>query len=264
MNAIALIAYNTFRDAIRQKIVFLMAFVAVALTLSSRYLLNFDLGHEQLGFIADFTTGALGFFGTIIAIVSVCQLFYSEFEGRTAATLLSKPVGALEFVAGKFCGVAMLLAVFVLAVSVLGAAMMLYVQRLLEGAPDDILIGRRLNLDIPGFCAFAFLQFLKLVTVAAMATFVCMVSRSLMFSVIVSFMACAVSLVIGSEFTEAGGAFERAAAWVFPNLRVFEASEAFIFEGAKVSALLAAAAYSAVYSAALCALGIWAFSGREV
>jgi hypothetical protein len=263
MNALILIALNTFKDAIRQKVIFLMAFVAFALTLSSNYLLKFNLGQEQLAFIADFTTGALGFFGSVIAIVSVCQLFYSEFDNRTAMTLLSKPLGSFEFVAGKLLGAAMLLAVFVFAVSVLGYAMMAYTQYRLRELPPDILVGRHLELSASGFAAYAFLQFLKLLTVASLATFVCMVSRSLMFAIIVSFMACAVSLVLGSDFAEGGGIVEQVATFFFPNLRVFAASEAFIFEGANAAQLFAAAGYSLIYSFTLCALGVWAFSTRE-
>jgi ABC-type transport system involved in multi-copper enzyme maturation permease subunit len=264
MRALLLIASNTFKDAIRQKIVFLMAFVALALTFSSTYLLKFDLGHEQLSFIADFTTGALGFFGTVIAIVSVCQLFYSEFESRTATTLLSKPLGSFEFVAGKLLGAAMLLAVFVLVVSVLGCAMLAYTEHRLKDMPADILGGRRLSMTVGGFFAYSVLQFFKLLTVAAVATFICMVSRSLMFAIIVSFMACAVSLAIGSDFAEGGGFAEQLASLFFPNMRLFEVAEKFIFEGVDFAKFFAASAYSMIYTCALCAIGVWAFHTREI
>lgn len=264
MRSVFIIAYNTFRDALRQKIMYLMAFVALALTVSSYYLLRLDLGHEQLSFIADFTTGALGFFGAVIAITSVCQLFYSEFESKTATTLLSKPVGAFEFVAGKLAGEAYLLAFFVLSVSVLGAAVMMYVEAKLSGLPDEMIIGRRLSLNLGGFAAFAFLQFLKLMTIASMAAFICMVSRSLMFAIIVSFMACAVSLMLGSEFMEAGGILEKSAGLLFPNLRIFEASEKFIFEGIDTAKFFAAFAYSIIYIFVFCALAVWAFANREI
>ena len=96
-----IIAANTLKESLRQKLILLLALVAVVLVASSNYFLKLDLGHEKLKFVFDFTSGALGFFGSIIAIVSACQLFHSEFENRTAITLLSKPVGYAGFAFGK-------------------------------------------------------------------------------------------------------------------------------------------------------------------
>ncbi|MFR6034540.1 MAG: hypothetical protein ACLUKN_16030 [Bacilli bacterium] len=93
MKSVFTIAANTFRDAIRQKLIMLIALIAFALVISSKYFLRLDLGHEQLRFVFDFGSGAIGFFGSIIAVVSTCQLFHSEIDNKTIVTLLSKPVG---------------------------------------------------------------------------------------------------------------------------------------------------------------------------
>ena len=71
-----IISANTFREALRQKLILLLALVALGLVASSNYFLKLDLGHERLKFVFDFTSGALGFFGSIIAIVATCQLFH--------------------------------------------------------------------------------------------------------------------------------------------------------------------------------------------
>ena len=91
MRNVFLISANTLRETLRQKLMILVALVALALVLSSKYLLSLDLGHEQLRFVFDFGSGALGFFGSIIAVVATCQIFHSELENKTVITLLSKP-----------------------------------------------------------------------------------------------------------------------------------------------------------------------------
>ena len=59
-----IIAANTLKESLRQKLILLLALVAVVLVASSNYFLKLDLGHEKLKFVFDFTSGALGFFGS--------------------------------------------------------------------------------------------------------------------------------------------------------------------------------------------------------
>ena len=44
MKSVFTIAANTFRDAIRQKLIMLIALIAFALVISSKYFLRLDLG----------------------------------------------------------------------------------------------------------------------------------------------------------------------------------------------------------------------------
>ena len=112
MRAFFAITKNTFREARREKLVLLAAFVALMLVGAANYFLKLDLGHERLKFVFDFSNGALGFFGSIIAVVLSCKTFHSELENRTIVTLLSKPVRAWQFVFGKMSGVGIMLGVF--------------------------------------------------------------------------------------------------------------------------------------------------------
>lgn len=264
MRAMFIIAANTFRDVLRQKVIWLMILAALVLTLSSKYLLKMNIGQEQLVFISDFTTGALGFFGTIIAITSICQMLYSEFENRTATTLLSKPVSAADFVFGKLFGEVYLLGVFVVMLCVSGGIMMFYVQSQILEMPEEMLIGRLTHINFAGFAAYGIVQFLKLLTIAAMSLFICIVSRSLMFAIIVSFMACMVSLMMASEFSEGGGLAQQIAGAFFPNFKIFEASESFIFNDFETLKFLAILGYSLIYILMFGLLGSYLFSKREV
>ena len=136
MRRVCIISANTFREALRQKLILLLALAALALVAASNYFLKLDLGHERLKFVFDFDSGALGFFGSIIAIVATCQLFHSEFDSRTAVTLLSKPVGRLGFACGKAGGAFAALALFCAVVSACGCAMTAFAACSMPAGPS--------------------------------------------------------------------------------------------------------------------------------
>ena len=188
-----IIAANTLKESLRQKLILLLALVAVVLVASSNYFLKLDLGHEKLKFVFDFTSGALGFFGSIIAIVSACQLFHSEFENRTAITLLSKPVGYAGFAFGKSEGAfavpfAEELELFCTVVALCGCAMIALADSQTAHSGNSA----PLSPNYFGIAVFAAIQWLKLCTVAALSALICSVSTSLLFSVAVSFGAVAI------------------------------------------------------------------------
>lgn len=264
MRAAFIIAANTMRDALRQRLVFLMAACALILTLFSTYIMKMDLGHDAMRFVANFTSGALGFFGSIIAITSVCQLFYSEMDGRTVTTLLSKPVGLGGFVFGKLLGEAYMLAAFTAVIMAVGAFSLYGAHAKIAALPEEALSGAIPAVSWTGFAVFGALQFAKLMAVAAMACFVCALSRSMMFAIVVSFLMCAASLLSYSDFMSGGGWALAAASWLLPNLSVFEPSLEFIFSGADAAAALAALGYAAAYVGVFGLLAVWMFSNREL
>ena len=263
MRNITLISINTLHETLRQKLMLIIALVALALVLSSKYLLSLDLGHEQLRFVFDFGSGALGFFGSIMAVVATCQIFHSEIENKTAITLLSKPVGFAQFAAGKFFGAAMALALFAFAIAAATCAM-LFITRLGFGN-SEARLSAGLYTNYAGVCAFAFAQWCKLCAISAVSAFICSVSSSLLFSVIVSFMVLAASTA-GEVTLWLGGkseGFARLASYIFPDFHVFSALESFAFGPIDTGQFAAACAYAALYSFAAVAAAAFGFSRRE-
>ena len=102
---VRLIAAVTLREALRQKLVAVLALIAVGLVAGVRALRDFNFGASELKFIADFGDGAIAGFGAVLTVTLTAQLFFSEIENRTALTLLAKPVWRTEFLMGKFLGV---------------------------------------------------------------------------------------------------------------------------------------------------------------
>lgn len=263
MKSILIIASNTFRDAIRQKLILLIALIALALVISSKYFLKLDLGHEQLRFVFDFGSGAIGFFGSIIAIVSTCQLFHAEIDNKTVVTLLSKPVGSAEFACGKLLGAAAVLALFSAIITLATCSMLFYTQASFGESAQRLSAGLKINYC--GVAACCFVQWVKLCAIASVAAAVCSFSRSLLFSAVISFMCLAISLM-GAVTIGLGGernGFANFVSTIFPDFQIFNSAEAFAFSPIVPEAFLGAVGYGAIYVAALCILTSLSFSKRE-
>lgn len=101
--AVALAAY---REGLRQPMSWLIVVVAVVATWVSVFIPYFTFGDDfkmmkQIGFDVVMLSAAL--FGVLAASMSISE----EIEGRTAVTLMSKPVNRRQFLIGKFLGILM-------------------------------------------------------------------------------------------------------------------------------------------------------------
>ena len=115
MRTIFVIAKNTYRAAIRDRIVhgiIAFAFVFIAFTL---FLGSISLG-EDIIIIRSFGMAGIYFFSLIATIFLGASLLYTEMERRTIYLILAKPVSSGELILGKFFG---LLAAIVLIIAVM-------------------------------------------------------------------------------------------------------------------------------------------------
>lgn len=107
---LAAIAVNTFREAIRDKILYSLLFFAILMIGFSLVLGELSLG-DYTKIIKDLGLASISLFGTLIAIFVGIGLVYKEIEQRTIYTILSKPISRRGFILGKFLGLALTLAV---------------------------------------------------------------------------------------------------------------------------------------------------------
>ncbi len=135
---IGLIAANTFREAVRDRVLYNL--IAFALLMSGAAILvgQISIDIERL-VVINLGLTAVSLFGIVIAIFIGIGLVSKEIERRTLYTVLSRPVRRWEFIAGKFLGLAGTLVVntFFMAIGVFGA--LLYVSHHLQG-PDRWLL----------------------------------------------------------------------------------------------------------------------------
>ncbi len=97
------IAGNTYRETVRDKILYNLILFALILILSSIMLGKLTLGNE-VKVILDLGLSAISIFGMLIAIFIGIGLVYKELEKRTVYALLAKPVHRYELILGKYLG----------------------------------------------------------------------------------------------------------------------------------------------------------------
>jgi len=104
------IAFNTFKEAIKDRILYLLFFFAAACLIFSRILALLTVG-DRVKIIADVGLAALSLIGALMAILVGTGLVYKEIDKKTIYTLLVKPIRRRQFILGKFFGMVMTLGV---------------------------------------------------------------------------------------------------------------------------------------------------------
>ncbi|MBC7930114.1 MAG: ABC transporter permease, partial [Rubrivivax sp.] len=127
LSRVATIARNTFREAVRDRVLYNLVLFVLILTGGAIFLGELSAAQEAK-IIVDMGLSAMLLFGVFISIFVGVGLVYKEIERRTIYAIFAKPVGRGEFLAGKYLGLCLTLAVNV---AVMGAGVslaLLYVR----------------------------------------------------------------------------------------------------------------------------------------
>jgi ABC-type transport system involved in multi-copper enzyme maturation permease subunit len=133
------IAANTFREAVRDRVLYNLIAFALLLTGAAVLVGQISIEIEKL-VVINLGLTAVSLFGLVIAIFIGIGLVSKEIEKRTLYTVLSRPVRRWEFIAGKFFGLSGTLVVntFFMAIGVFAA--LLYVAHPLHAADVSIVV----------------------------------------------------------------------------------------------------------------------------
>ena len=153
MTRILIIARNTFREAVRDRVLYNLVVFVLLITASAIFLGELTAGQEART-IVNLGLSAMLLFGAFISIFVGVSLVSKEIERRTLYAVLSKPVGRGEFIVGKYLGLCLTLLVNVLIMGAGVSLALLYVG------------GGNLALSIWGA---VFLIFLELAILTAVA-----------------------------------------------------------------------------------------------
>src|SRR5262245_29951946 len=110
MQAIIVVAGNTFRETLRDKILYNLVLFALMLIGSSVLLGTLTIG-EQARIVNDIGLAAINLVAVIIAVFVGIGLVTKEIERRTIYTILARPITRLQFIIGKYLGLAVVVAV---------------------------------------------------------------------------------------------------------------------------------------------------------
>jgi ABC-type transport system involved in multi-copper enzyme maturation permease subunit len=133
------VALNTFREAVRDRVLYNLIFFALLMMGAAVLVGKISIGIERL-VIVNLGLSAISIFGLAMAIFIGVGLVSKEIEKRTLYTLLSKPIRRWEFLVGKFAGLLLTLVVNTFLMTLGLAAALLYVSRHLLRADVSILI----------------------------------------------------------------------------------------------------------------------------
>jgi Cu-processing system permease protein len=155
---IVAIALNTFRENRRDRVLFVLLGFAVLLVVAS--LLMGQLSpFDQSKILLDLSLTSITLIGTLISIFLGVTLVSREIERRTVFVLIAKPVSRVEFILGKFFGLAATLATATALMSVIVIATLLLRGLSVSTALLQSLFLLYLELLVMTSCALLFSSF---------------------------------------------------------------------------------------------------------
>jgi ABC-type transport system involved in multi-copper enzyme maturation permease subunit len=265
-----IIARATTKEAIRQPLFSLLMAIAILILITNTFLPFFSFG-EDFKMLMDCGLATILICGLLLAVWTASTSIADEIEGKTAMTLLSKPINRRQFVIGKYVGI--LSAVFWLLLPVMICFLGLIYYKVgydfREAAGSDPETGYKLMVVlqvVPGLI----LIFLEIAVLAALSVVI-----STRLPMVVNMVSCFAIFVVGHLTTllvQAGVVklelvqfMAKLIATVLPNLEHFN-TQAAIATGTLVPPvyLLFATAYCACYSTAAILLAFILFEDRDL
>jgi ABC-type transport system involved in multi-copper enzyme maturation permease subunit len=262
----AAIAVNVFRESVRDKVLYNLVLFAVLLTGSS-YLIGQLTAGQDVKIIKDLGLSATSLFGLFIAVFIGIGLVSKEVERRSIYSLLAKPIDRHQIVIGKYCGLALTLAVNV---AVMAAALYVVLAYMMRSAPPAVRAAWDAPALDPALLEAVALILVELLLVTAVALFFSTFSTPMLSA------AFTFGLYIVGHFSSdlrnfqqvvdsaAAARVARALYWVLPNLAQFDV-KADVVHGVRVPLgyIAVTAGYGAVYIAMLLTIAVLIFSRRD-
>lgn len=247
------IATNTFREAVKDKVLYALLFFALLMIGGSLILGTLSVG-EHIKILKDFGLASISIFGTLIAIFVGVGLVYKEIERKTVYSLLAKPISRSEFVLGKYVGLLFTVAV---EVAVMAGLLLALVYVYQGTAATHLLIA-------------VFLTTIEIMVMMAVALFFSSFSTPIlsgMFTLAVYLIGhlSADLLTFGEKIHDAKTlAVTRLIYYLAPNLETFNVRASVVHgEAVGWEYVLYATAYGLVYVGALLCLTALIFSRRD-
>ena len=253
VNRLLAVAANTFRETVRERVLYNLVFFAIVMTLSSLLLGELSIRQDEK-IIKDIGLAAMDVFGTLIAVFIGVGLVSKEIERRSLYPLLAKPLSRTELFLGKFAGLA-----FTLLVNISVMAVGLYIALFLARRSGGLMLLKAI-----------YPIYLSLLLVVALALLFSTITSSALAAVLT------VGMVVAGRFTDvirnmrevvpaAPGWMVTALYYLLPNFRNFDFKDRVAYgDPVPGGALAWVTLYAVTYVAVTLALGLWVFSRRDL
>lgn len=252
LSRVVAVAANTFRETVRERVLYNLVFFAILMTLCGLLLGQLSIRQDEK-IIKDIGLAAMELFGHLIAIFIGIGLVSKEIERKSLYPLLAKPLSRDELFLGKFAGLG-----FTLLVNVAAMAAGLFATLLVTYRKAD-----------PALLKAVFAIYLSLLLVVAIALLFSTVTSTALAAV------CTVSLVLAGRFSDVVRNMKQVAPGVpdplvdvlyfaLPNFRNFDLKNAVTYgDYVAWSTVGWIMLYAMAYITALLGIGIALFRRKE-
>ena len=265
------IALATAKEAIRQPAFFVLAFLAGSYLIASIFVAYFTLG-EDIKMYKDTGLTTISFACLLLALLTSSSTVAEEIEGKTAVTLLSKPVTRRQFILGKLIGIELgVLAMFAVLGGLFAAGVWYkYGYDLREAAGSTVELAKRwkqVEQIMPGL-ALGFFEVTVLASVSVAISTRLPMLVNLVVCIAVFFLGHLTPILVQAtrQEHELIRFMARLFEWIFPSLEYFNAGPS-IATGAMipwVGYVLPALVYCVMYSGAALLFAFLLFENRDV
>ncbi|MBN1868921.1 hypothetical protein JW916_16715 [Candidatus Sumerlaeota bacterium] len=132
------IALNTFREAVRNRVLYFILFFAIIL-MGASVVTRQLVYREEERFIVHLGLSCISFFGLMVAVFVGISLVYNELERKTIYTIVSKPIHRYQFLLGKYFGLLLTVYVIVAVMTFFFFFVMNYQSRITEEKIDELI-----------------------------------------------------------------------------------------------------------------------------
>jgi ABC-type transport system involved in multi-copper enzyme maturation permease subunit len=139
MRNVGIVAWNTFREAVRDRVLYNLVFFALLMMAAALLVGQISIDIEKTVIISLGLT-AVSVIGLLIAVFIGVGLVSKEIDKRTLYALLAKPISRAQFLTGKFGGLVLTLAVNTAAMVAGLFLVLLYAMHTLERSDAGVLI----------------------------------------------------------------------------------------------------------------------------
>jgi ABC-type transport system involved in multi-copper enzyme maturation permease subunit len=250
---IGAIAGITFKEAKRDRVLYLLFFFAALGIVASRVLAVLTVG-DRVKIIKDVGLGSISIFGILMAILIGTGLVYKEIDKKTIYTLLAKPLHRAEFILGKFLSLVLTLFVMTAAMTLIFLA---------------IVYAHTLKIEGGLLVAVAYI-FIELVLVTAVAVLFSSFSTPILSSLfalafyLIGHLSWGLDLIIKKMEPGTGRALLRALFLVLPDLENFNFKTE-VVHGLPIppAIYLTSFLYGVCYTAFILGLAVLVFRRRD-
>ena len=257
MTRVGTVALNTFREAVRDRVLYNLVFFALVMMAAAILVGQISIDIENI-VIVSLGLSAISIIGLLISVFIGVGLVSKEIDKRTLYALLAKPLRRWEFILGKFGGLALTLTVNTAAMAAGLFLIMFYVKHSIERGDAVVLVA-------------VYFILLKLALVVALAMlFSCFTTPllAILFTVGLYIAGLFVHEMRNLEpgtMTPALGGLLRGISYLLPNFENFDVMGA-AAHGRAIPGMLIAqnTVYAALYCAIVLAVAVAIFSQRNL